>query len=61
MFWTTLKWSATAVLLVVFGLALFRATTSGSQAPQEAPHEAPATSANPPAAQDNPPPKKFNF
>jgi hypothetical protein len=57
MFWTTLKWGAPAVLLVVFGLALFRAATSGS----ETPDGGPATSANPPAPQDNPPPKKFNF
>jgi len=58
MFWTTLKWGATAVLLVVFGLALLRAATSGSETPD---NSGPATSANPPAPQDNPPPKKFNF
>jgi hypothetical protein len=57
MFWTTLKWGATAVLLVVFGLALFRAATSGS----ETLDGGPAASANPRAPQDNPPPKKFNF
>lgn len=57
MFWTTLKWGATAVLLVVFGLALFRAATPG----HESPDAGQATSANPPAPQDNPPPKKFNF
>jgi hypothetical protein len=57
MFWTTLKWSATAVLLVVFGLALVRAATSGS----ETLDGGPAASAKPPAPQDNPPPKKFNF
>jgi hypothetical protein len=57
MFWTTLKWGATAVLLVVFGLALFRAAASVSET-----HDGgPVTSANPPAPQDNPPPKKFNF
>lgn len=58
MFWTTLKWGATAVLLVVFGLALFRAASSGHEAPDNG---GPATSAHPPAAGDNPPPKKFNF
>jgi hypothetical protein len=58
MFWTTLKWGATAVLLVVFGLALFRAATSGNPAPDSG---GPAATANPPAPQDNPPPKKFNF
>lgn len=57
MFWTTLKWGATAVLLVVFGLAMFRAATSGKDVPESGP----ATSANPSAPQDNPPPKKFNF
>ncbi|WP_374562974.1 hypothetical protein [Ideonella sp.] len=57
MFWTTLKWGATAVLLVVFGLALWRAAASGN----ETPDGGPATSANPSAPPDNPPPKKFNF
>lgn len=56
MFWTTLKWGATAVLLVVFGLALLRGATPGSETP-----DGPATSASPPAPRDNLPPKKFNF
>jgi hypothetical protein len=57
MFWTTLKWGCT-VLLVVFAMALFRAATPGHEEPDKG---GPAISANPPAPGDNPPPKKFNF
>ena len=58
MFWTTLKWGCTAVLLVVFGLALWRDVSTGSETPVDG---GPATSAHPAAPGDNPPPKKFNF
>lgn len=59
MFWTTLKWGATAVLMVVFGLALFRAANPGGEAPEGGR----ATSAEPTAPQEGNhlPPKKFNF
>lgn len=57
MFWTTLKWGATTLLVVVFGLAMLRAAAVS----HETQDSGSATRANPPAPQDNPPPKKFNF
>jgi hypothetical protein len=52
MFWTTLKWGATAALVVVLCLALWKASPSGDEMPQ---------GGQAPPQQDNPPPKKFNF